>query len=393
MHCLVALILIATACDASQQPATVEFKGLVTSFSGNSFYDNTTCAGRCCNKVEVHSSSSECNTDWAQCAKRKSDSALPQCSSALITGCSAWVPCEQHTRVSFYIPWGFLFGLSMLLLCVLCLLSWEKQTPKGIGAGILIFIASKILFFSFLLVPVSDYRYWTTHTETSLEFVAYQECVAYCKRSDETTSRPNGYCGSDWKNSASHSIFCYTQTDEWRRYHQAVTYFEARAYAEWAVIFVLGLLRYLLRFQFNCFKNDIVFEVLTWTWRCYVISHIPFLVLDAYAAANMSHTVQLMADVAGYQMSLVLDFRILFTFLAVFDFLYLLFAMCMCIRYPAAHEFAEKEALSVRGLIGGLTKLGSVIPATQTDVKYNALLHVNQDDLIRSWAKEKKRPV
>jgi hypothetical protein len=136
-----------------------------------------------------------------------------------------------------------------------------------------------------------------------------------------------------------------------------------------------------------------VFEVITWTWRCYVISHIPFLVLDAYAAANMSHTVQLMAGVAGYQMSLVLDFRILFTFLAVFDFLYLLFTMCMCIRYPAAHEFAEKEPLSVRGLIGGLTKLGSVMPATQTEVKYNALLHVNQDDLIRSWAKEKKRPV
>jgi hypothetical protein len=35
MHCLVALILIATAYDASQQPATVEFKGLVFNEDNN----------------------------------------------------------------------------------------------------------------------------------------------------------------------------------------------------------------------------------------------------------------------------------------------------------------------------------------------------------------------
>jgi len=378
---LLAVALVLAACDASQLLQTVQFKGLVASFSGDIAYDNTTCEGRCCNKVEVRRGSGECDRDWTQCATRKSDSVLLQCNSTLTTGCSAWVPCDLNTRVSFYVPWGVLFGFSLVLLLVLCTLSCGKDTPAGV-TSMAMFLTVKLILLSFLLVPVSDYRYWTSHTETSSEFVVYQECAAYCNR--VTSTWPTDFCGSSKEGSTD---FCYTKRDEWKIYNQAVTYLEVRAYVEWMVILFLGLLRYLLRFQFNCFQDDFMFTLFRWALWCYAFSHLLLLGLDAYASANIKHNVQLLADVAGYRLSFVVDLLALFIVLAMSDFL-LVFPMCILSNSLAIDSFASKEPFSLRNFIRGLTRLHAEVP--QTAVQYNVLSHVNQHELIRSWAEQKK---
>ena len=352
---LVVLTLIVAACDAGQQPPPiVQFKGLVASFSGSPRYDNTTCKGRCCNKVEVHSSSSECDNDWTRCADRRAGSVLPQCSSTLTSGCSAWVPCVSNTRVSFYVPWGILFALSFLAFwSKFCGLGLNSKVQDSFGSVFAMFcICTKVILFSVALVPISDYRHWISHTQTSLEFVAYQRCVAYCTSLQDATVVKTRFCEDEGLNLLGLDVFlsgrgdvsqcsiggdenvrycksCYSKKDEWQTYRTVVVYLEARAYVEWGMLFVLGGLRYLERYEIVGCASDLAYDVFVVAFKLYIASQIGFFGSDVYMSDQSVklRVIQYMTDTVGFPLPVVVNIEILCIALAISDFAYIWLAL------------------------------------------------------------------
>ena len=164
------------------QPPSTQFVALLNPPS----YDNTTCAGRCCKRVEVSQApDAACIADWKTCARLSPESIKPPCGAGVSFPCTAWVPCDRLAWPEGVLVLFILTVVALFLPCVKCMCvqanDIELFRKKAAFDGLFIFVLIILgAFYASAIVVASDYEHFAEVTETSLEFVSYQSCVDYC---------------------------------------------------------------------------------------------------------------------------------------------------------------------------------------------------------------------
>jgi hypothetical protein len=179
------------------QPPSIPFVSLLDPPT----YDNTTCAGRCCKRVEVsRAPDAECRADWRACAQLSRDSTAPRCGEGF--PCTAWVPCEDHGSV-----WkGGLLALLILtvLTCIYLVLrcgfvccrstAMDDYVRRrwALDVGIFLALVITAIYFGSAIVIAWDYQHFAQSTEMQLDFVSYQHCTEYCNHRIQWETDYNG---------------------------------------------------------------------------------------------------------------------------------------------------------------------------------------------------------
>jgi hypothetical protein len=332
----------------AKYPPVVQFSGLWSS----PLYDNTTCANRCCKKVDVLRDDWCDLGNWTQCATLNADSFLPRCGQDRRIGCSAWVPCEANPRVWFYVPWALMFVAHLFVLVyALVWMAGETEEKKGWGTelwlnstwgGFMLLYVAAVILFSFSLVAVSDYKHWRAQTETALDFIAYQECARFCNDSKDPIVVQTRFCagrGGFDVFDANHNIFlngttcpvatgnaaycqnCYGHVDDWIRFQNAFVYLEWQVYTEWVTMLIV------LSSLFIAFDRPGSAWLTVWYVAACVniVLHLAFFSYNIYIA-NDSFSLGLFSILEGYGkfgQTVTTDVRAVFIVLAIGNFCYL----------------------------------------------------------------------
>ena len=171
------------------QPPSIQFIALLNPLS----YDGTTCAGRCCKRVEVSRAPDAACTaaDWKACARLSRDSIVPRCAAGVPFPCTAWVPCEDD-RPAWLQGVLVLFVLTVVILiypCVKnCIVDGRGDSDGSeyvfkknfFDLAICVALVTMVVFYAFAIIIASDYEHFAESTEMNLDFISYQHCVEYC---------------------------------------------------------------------------------------------------------------------------------------------------------------------------------------------------------------------
>ena len=282
---------------ATMLPPVIPFVSLLnqTAFNhsgGGYAYDNTTCAGRCCRRVEVaRAPDAACVADWRACARLSRDSTAPRCGAGAPFPCAAWVPCDRQGWPEGVMPLMGLTVVACVVACAKCLclnVHDNDLLQSKLSFDISVVLALVILgaFYSSAIVVALDYEQFEAHTETNLDFVSYQHCVEACNRfipwdtdslegrldtyqtfycRDATynvsglalfpanrNQRPGGStCPTSWYveyiwqtgYNTFHGWYCsscFERRDEWRYLHDLSRFNRVRGYVFWIVLLVMA---------------------------------------------------------------------------------------------------------------------------------------------------------
>jgi hypothetical protein len=278
-------------------PPLIPFVSLLnqTAFNrshGGYAYDNTTCAGRCCRRVEVaRAPDAACVADWRACARLSRDSTAPRCGAGASFPCAAWVPCDRQGWQEGVMPLVALTVVACFLPCLKCLVNVDTSTGMVVrthlgnpaewkalfdGASVAAMIILGMFYASSIVVG-TDYEQFEAYAETNLEFVSYQHCVEGCNRyipwdTDEFGGKLDTYqkfycrdstynlsgfalfpanynqrpgssaCPTSWQPGIGgsyeswHCSSCYERRGEWVYLHGLSLFHRVRGYACWIVL-------------------------------------------------------------------------------------------------------------------------------------------------------------
>lgn len=322
-------------------------------------YDNTTCANWCCRKVDVFKDG--CSENWTQCATLNPDSTLSQCNQTQRTGCSSWVPCDTDPRSWFYTVWGVFFGITVISICICCSVAPENKEEDNIKELLFILtfivVLSSVILLSFALVTVSDYKHWVAQTETTKDFIAYQECTRFCNNINDpnviqtrfcadTPSNgfdifpdaninpfSNGTCPPSSSDDAAYCQSCYSHIHDWQQFQNAQAYLEIRTCIDWIMILLTAIAVILWQ---PAFMQALIIGSL------FMAAYFIFIVLDIRAVVYTNRLSATLNDNINAGMAVPVNLKAVFICLIVWDFIAALYISI--ILYSFHHTAKLKQA-------------------------------------------------
>ena len=220
----------------SPSPTTVDYPG-----HPSSGYNNLTCSNRCC-RLQAFGSG-----DMSQ-----------PCGSS--NNCVGWGPCGTFRR--FTDSMGIVSAI-LPVFCVVFVVVIICQRPLSIipFVTVLVTVLVQAILFIVVLVPVSEYDFWYSSTEVSMEYMSYQACMGFCDtKSDDSHTIIYKFCGDaehakyPWSypsvnqflpkdSTCPYDLYCnscYDHVNDWHVFRDAVDFLRYRTIVL-EVIFVAGL--------------------------------------------------------------------------------------------------------------------------------------------------------